>query len=577
MLYTVYSIPNLLLPLCGGLLIDRIGNSWSNIGFNLFVVVGQGLFAGGVTWGAYPISLIGRAVFGIGGESACVVQSKILAIWFQGKEMAFAMGLGMTVSRFGSVVNDWLCPYIYKHSGARVLPSFIRSANNPSLAIWVGFILMVLSFATTIAYALLERSTEAYFDAKKKNCRGLTSSSSSASSSPFPRPFVSRKGTGASGLSSLQAPLLSQASSSEEEEKENGPSRRSQRAGATGGEGTGGGGGVAAAAAAGERPEGGEGTGGAGGGPGGVGREGEKQKRQLRGEDLEVATISLEQFRLLGGCYWLLTISCVVLYSAVLPFNNIAGELLMTKWGLTLDKTGFLISIPYLIAVLASPFLGIAIDLFGCRAALLVLASLALLFTHLSIAFTYINPAISLTTMGFAYSVYASAIWPSVALVVDSSALGLAYGLITASQNGGLGVVPIIVGAIRDATGSYIAVEVFFASLALVGLVIAIILNVVDARSGGVLNKKSCSSSSPLLHLPDVEDAGRSCASPYLQGRSCASPYLPTFDDVDEAQVVWEIKEGTRGLWSEEEPLLQQQQQQQQEQQIMRQQRHGQQ
>jgi MFS family permease len=36
--------------------------------------------------------IIGRVVYGIGGENMSVVQSAIVSKWFAGKEMAFALG-----------------------------------------------------------------------------------------------------------------------------------------------------------------------------------------------------------------------------------------------------------------------------------------------------------------------------------------------------------------------------------------------------------------------------------------------------------------------------------------------------
>ena len=45
--------------------------------------------------------------------------------------------------------------------------------------------------------------------------------------------------------------------------------------------------------------------------------------------------------------------------------------------------------------------------------------------------------------MGVAYSVCAAALWPSVALLVDTDKLGTAYGLMTALQNLGLAIAPL--------------------------------------------------------------------------------------------------------------------------------------
>jgi MFS family permease len=47
----------------------------------------------GVSLKSFGVMLIGRVLFGIGGESISVVQSSITTGWFKNKELAFALGL----------------------------------------------------------------------------------------------------------------------------------------------------------------------------------------------------------------------------------------------------------------------------------------------------------------------------------------------------------------------------------------------------------------------------------------------------------------------------------------------------
>jgi cyanate permease len=54
----------------------------------------------------------------------------------------------------------------------------------------------------------------------------------------------------------------------------------------------------------------------------------------------------------------------------------------------------------------------------------------------------------------------------------------------TAIQNIGLGLFPLLNGLLRDKTGSYVASQVMFASLGLIGLVFAILLKRADRREG---------------------------------------------------------------------------------------------
>ena len=81
---------------------------FNRLGLILFTVVltiGQGIFVIGGYKDSYLIMMLGRFVFGLGGESMTVAQSAIVASWFQGKELSFAFGINLSVARIGSSIN----------------------------------------------------------------------------------------------------------------------------------------------------------------------------------------------------------------------------------------------------------------------------------------------------------------------------------------------------------------------------------------------------------------------------------------------------------------------------------------
>jgi len=65
--------------------------------------------------------------------------------------------------------------------------------------------------------------------------------------------------------------------------------------------------------------------------------------------------------------------------------------------------------------------------------------------------------------LGAAFVLVPAAMWPSVPLVVEEKRVGTAFGLMTAIQNIGLGLFPLLNGKLRDATGTYTATEIMFA------------------------------------------------------------------------------------------------------------------
>jgi MFS family permease len=67
MLYAIYSFPNVIIPLLGGVLIDKIGARVVFIITCAFCVAGQFICSAGAYQGYFWLMLVGRAVFGIGG------------------------------------------------------------------------------------------------------------------------------------------------------------------------------------------------------------------------------------------------------------------------------------------------------------------------------------------------------------------------------------------------------------------------------------------------------------------------------------------------------------------------------
>ena len=73
LMYSCYSLPNLICPLFGGILIDKIGNSKSVIACTLLAVIGQLIITYGAHKTNYSLMLFGRSVFGIGTETLMLV------------------------------------------------------------------------------------------------------------------------------------------------------------------------------------------------------------------------------------------------------------------------------------------------------------------------------------------------------------------------------------------------------------------------------------------------------------------------------------------------------------------------
>ena len=94
-------------------MLDTIGIRTGLVLFCAILTVGQFVFMMGGYQQNYDELIAGRVIYGVGGESMGVAQSAIVSVWFKGKELAFALGLNLSISRLGSVVNGIVVPTAY--------------------------------------------------------------------------------------------------------------------------------------------------------------------------------------------------------------------------------------------------------------------------------------------------------------------------------------------------------------------------------------------------------------------------------------------------------------------------------
>jgi MFS family permease len=145
-LNAIYSLPNVVMVLIGGVIVDRIGTRTATLAFTVICLAGVILTA---VSGTFATMALGRLVFGLGAESMIVAVTAALGQWFKGKQLGFAFGLNLSLARAGSYAAD-------------LSPAWARSAyasgwRQPML-IAVG--LALISCAGAVIYWILERSAE---------------------------------------------------------------------------------------------------------------------------------------------------------------------------------------------------------------------------------------------------------------------------------------------------------------------------------------------------------------------------------------------------------------------------------
>jgi MFS family permease len=104
MLSTAYNVAALLVLLLGGYAIDRWGTRRAIPLFAAICVAAAALTAAAPN---YETLVAGRFLLGMGAEPLIVAATTVLAKWFSGRELGFAFGVNLSISRLGSASTDW--------------------------------------------------------------------------------------------------------------------------------------------------------------------------------------------------------------------------------------------------------------------------------------------------------------------------------------------------------------------------------------------------------------------------------------------------------------------------------------
>lgn len=84
---------------------------------------------------------------------------------------------------------------------------------------------------------------------------------------------------------------------------------------------------------------------------------------------------------------------------------------------------------------------------------MIILATTAATFGHFMIVFY--GPVLALLLIGLSYALAFAVLWGCLVYIVDEKLMGKAMGLIVCLMNLGLGLMPMVIGILRDITGNY--------------------------------------------------------------------------------------------------------------------------
>lgn len=151
--------------------------------------------------------------------------------------------------------------------------------------------------------------------------------------------------------------------------------------------------------------------------------------------------------------FWLITLLCMLYYSALYPFLDFATKLMISKYGVSPEWAGGISSILPFTSIVLTPFFGGLYDRVGKGANIMIIGTLMLTVVLMVFALPLYSSILAVALMlvlGVAFSLLPSVLWPAVPKIVPEEQLGTAYSIIYYIQNIGLMITPIVIGNVLD-------------------------------------------------------------------------------------------------------------------------------
>eukprot|EP00330_Aristerostoma_sp_ATCC50986_P005462 CAMPEP_0114586660 /NCGR_PEP_ID=MMETSP0125-20121206/9816_1 /TAXON_ID=485358 ORGANISM="Aristerostoma sp., Strain ATCC 50986" /NCGR_SAMPLE_ID=MMETSP0125 /ASSEMBLY_ACC=CAM_ASM_000245 /LENGTH=436 /DNA_ID=CAMNT_0001782185 /DNA_START=199 /DNA_END=1509 /DNA_ORIENTATION=- len=155
LMYSLYSLPNIFLPIASGILIDRVGYNKLIVLFCGMVLLGNFIVYMGTKTESIGMLLGGRFIYGIGGESLGLGLSTLVITWFRGKELALSSAIALSFGRIGCVINCFISPHLVK----------IGFDAPYGLAIWI----CMLSFGAVGTLSVIDQTSSIREEQHKSN------------------------------------------------------------------------------------------------------------------------------------------------------------------------------------------------------------------------------------------------------------------------------------------------------------------------------------------------------------------------------------------------------------------------
>lgn len=503
LLYAVYTLPNVVVVIFGGLLIDRVGLRITTLVFAALVVLGAALLAISVFYRSFPMAVAARAIYGIGNESMFVCADAILCDWFEHGALSRVMSLQSTVLNLGDLVTYAVLPTISDRFGIAV-------------ALWCAAAACTAGFVAVGVYVVLDKLFEHDKEiADIENASARSGSGGSASSAEYAanierfaaieqaisegrRPSaLGPTDNAADDVYHEKSSLLGGYHNSDTNDDDGSATASMSTAGvpdvvAPQGDVTKRRNGVAA-----DRPQ--KQKAAASVSPHGSRRHGSGRTRTWR-ERL------WRRLRIFDTRFLFLSLTATSLTGAYTTFAGFAPDLLEKRFDMDQTTASGVVAGLSIANIIATPLLGFLFSRMR-QSSVIVVVSFAMAFMSMAHVYLSMIPATwgdyawpAIAVIGISFSMLSAAVWPCVSIVVRESRIGTAYGVLYALQNVVDSALYYTAGHVINA--SPVGISLMWAGIAMLGVLWSILWNKAMSRAAGGIWAALSSPIPPKMEAP---------------------------------------------------------------------------
>lgn len=413
-LYSVYAFPNIIIPM----LFQWFSTSDSNKILELLcyvIIFGHFIYSFGVFNGKFIFMILGRFVYGIGGESCSVVLNKLISKEFANSNIAFALGLFSSISRLGSILNFSSSPLIAERIH-EVVPCGI------------GFIFTLISFfcCKCLNNSIKNDLKKNYEVVENENYENNILNSKPLLNNVNEQKInhsnifyeVDFKQSPYTPWESIERDITNEIF---DDIKKTAP------------------------------------------------------KQLFKEADTIFYEPSIENANSFHSCFIFIILISFTIALIWAPFYSLAPIIFKIKYKMSTIETGKLLAYIEFLGLFLNPFMGTLEDRYGKKLFFVLIGSLSLLLAHSSLYLNYFSPFIISTALGFA-GPFVNSYWPCIPKLVSDNNLSNGFAIIYCVLNFAYTISPIALGllAAKDQNLNYVVL--FLIILSVVTIILAWIL-----------------------------------------------------------------------------------------------------